>query len=866
VGLTENDVTRSAQHDFAALPLIGPYRILREIGSGGMGTVFLGIKDDDRFQKRAAIKVLRRGIDTDAIVRRFRNERQILASLEHPFIATLLDGGTTEDGRPYFAMEYVEGQAIDDYCESRQLDVTARLELFRKVCSAVQHAHQNLIIHRDIKPANVLVTLEGTPKLLDFGIAKLLDPDAWDQTMAPTLPGPQLMTPEYASPEQIRGEVVTTATDVYSLGVLLYELLTGRPPYRFPSRAPSDIARMVCDSAPVRPSTAVTDRREVLAAGEAPTGRTVDAARLRKRLAGDLDNIILKALSKEPGRRYASVDQFSEDVRRHIDGRPVLARKDTFRYRAAKFVQRNRTAAIAAALGVVALLAGIVGTTWQAREARRERARAEQRFEDVRRLANAFLFEVHDAIADLPGSTPARRLIVDKGVEYLDKLARDARDRPDLTRELAGAYVKVGDVQGRPFNPNVGDTAGAVASYRKAVALYEALGASSSSSAAGMKRELALAYTRLSEVLASTGETGEALTFAKQGVALQREAALASVGGRDNAIPDDMRRELAASYSRVGDLLSATGDTRGALEHRRMSLGMMEALAASAPKDPANLRQLGVAHQKLANSLGNPNYPNVGDFPGALQELERAHAVFESATSVFPQNAMFRRNLAVVDSNMADVLLALKRPDEALERERRALATFESQAAADPTNAAAKNDVAIGLSKLAEMLDGVSRTSEAIAPYERALSIHESLAAADPGNDSLQLEIASDHNRLATAQMKLDLRTPALEHHERAVIMSRQLRAANPKNVELTVAVALALTGRGDAYAHFARKPTALVTRREDLTRAERDYAEAVDLLDALQKQNAIQGTDVKTLDDARAELEKLKRELSEKS
>lgn len=456
---------------------IGPYRLSRELGRGGMGTVYLGVRDDDAFQKRVAIKILERGMDTDAIVRRFRNERQILAGLEHPCIAGLLDGGSTPEGLPYFAMEYIEGQAIVDYCESRQLDTTARVKLFQSVCAAVQYAHQNLIVHRDIKPANVLVTTDGTPKLLDFGIAKLLDPELWGQTLAPTAAGLQLMTPEYASPEQVRGDAVTTATDVYSLGVLLYELLTGRLPYRLTSRAPADIVRAVCESVPMRPSTAVTQLAGVDPNVESPpsdgrpdtssprSGRErprPDTDRLRRRLAGDLDNIVLKALSKEPSRRYASVDQFSEDLRRHLAGLPVIARKDTLGYRTAKFVRRNRAAVAAGAMTFAALIAGIVGTTWQARAAQRERLIAEQRFGDVRQLANSLLFEVHDAVRDLPGSTPARQLLVSKGLEYLDKLSRDAGDHPELQRELASAYLKVGDVQGRPFNPNLGDTSSCV--------------------------------------------------------------------------------------------------------------------------------------------------------------------------------------------------------------------------------------------------------------------------------------------------------------------------------------------------------------------------------------------------------------------
>jgi serine/threonine protein kinase len=383
----------------AAEPRIGPYRLVRVLGHGGMGKVFLGIRDDESFHKRVAIKVLKRGMDTEAIVSRFRHERQVLASLNHPNIAGLLDGGTTPNGLPYFAMEYIEGQNIVDFCESRKLDTTARLQLFRQVCSAVQYAHQNLIVHRDIKPHNVLVTSEGTPKLLDFGIAKLLNPELAGETLAPTAGGAQLMTPEYASPEQVLGHPVTTATDVYSLGVLLYELLTNRRPYRLASRTPADIARVVCESVPARPSTAVTQlpdpaaHDDMATGAEAPPistagtgGRPIDADahRLRRRLAGDLDNIVLKALSKEPDRRYASADQFSEDVRRHLAGLPVIARPDTLRYRASKFVRRNRGAIVAGSVVFAALVAGVAGTASQATRANAERVQAEQRFDDVR--------------------------------------------------------------------------------------------------------------------------------------------------------------------------------------------------------------------------------------------------------------------------------------------------------------------------------------------------------------------------------------------------------------------------------------------------------------------------------------------------
>ena len=854
---------------------IGPYRLVREVGRGGMGTVYLAVRSDDAYQKRVAIKVLKRGMDTEAIVGRFRNERQILASLEHPYIAGLLDGGTTAEGLPYFAMEYVEGQTIVEYCEARQLDTTARLELFRKICAAVQYAHQNLIIHRDIKPHNVLVAADGTPKLLDFGIAQLLNPELAGQALAPTAAGQPLMTPEYASPEQVRGLALTTATDVYSLGVLLYELLTGRRPYRIASRTPAEIERVVCNSEPVRPSTAVTHMEADTASPDAPTEavtaaiptgvagplRTGDTGRLRKRLAGDLDNIVLKALSKEPSRRYASVDQFSEDVRRHLVGLPVIARADTLRYRAAKFVGRNRGAVAAALLIALALVAGTIGTAWQARVVRQERARAEQRFDQVRQLANASLFDLHDSIRDLPGSTPARQLLVSKGLDYLDRLSRDSGDRPDLKREMAGAYVKVGDVQGRPFNPNLGDTANARASYEKAVAIYESLGARTTADA-WLRRELATAYLRLSEIAGSTGGTAEALKHATAALALQREAAGMSPAP-DAAAAMDVQRELVTSHSRVGDMLSATGDTSGALEQRRLAAALMERLAAAGPDDQNNVRQLGIAYFKLGNQLGNPNYPNVGDTAGALDQLRRAADVFRKATVRYPSNAAIRRNLAIADSAVSDVLLALNRHDEALATQRNALATMEALAAADPTNATARNDIAISESKIGEILDGSGRSSEALTSYERALSIHQALAASDPANDAMTLEVASDHNRIATAQAKLGAREASLANHTRAVTATRTLREANASNVELTVALALALGGRADARLTFARKQPFPPTRGEDLEAAERDYTESVALLTGLQRSGAIQGTDLTTLENHLKELARIRSERS---
>ncbi|MFQ5572464.1 MAG: serine/threonine protein kinase, partial [Rhodothermales bacterium] len=366
---------------------IGPYQVVRELGRGGMGAVFLAERADGQFEQQVALKLIKRGMDSDAILRRFLRERQILAHLRHENIARLLDGGVSDEDRPYFAMEYIDGLPLPDYCDTHRLDVEARLRLFQDVCRAVQYAHRSLIVHRDLKPSNMLVTEDGTVKLLDFGIAKLLDPEAQSGATALTEAGLRAMTPEYAAPEQVRGEPVTTATDVYTLGVVLYELLTGHRPYQFERREPKAIARVINDVEPELPSTAVrreTDIQHTDGTTETVTPLSVSRARstqpdrLRRRLSGDLDTVVLKALRKEPERRYASAEAFVEDIRRHLAGLPVLAQKDTLAYRASKFVRRHTVGVVfATALGLLTLGSAVVMALQQA-ETMREAAKAEE--------------------------------------------------------------------------------------------------------------------------------------------------------------------------------------------------------------------------------------------------------------------------------------------------------------------------------------------------------------------------------------------------------------------------------------------------------------------------------------------------------
>ncbi|MEM6647622.1 MAG: protein kinase [Bacteroidota bacterium] len=422
---------------------VGAYRIERTLGRGGMGTVYLAQRDDGQFEQTVALKLVRRGLDTDDILRRFRYERQILAALQHPNIAGLLDGGVSDDGRPYFAMEYVEGEPITTYANRNSLTTDARLRLFRTVCDAVQHAHQNLVIHRDLKPSNILVTEAGEVKLLDFGIARLLDDDGRDGwTEAPvTRTGQRVMTPEYAAPEQVRGELPTTATDVYQLGVLLYELLTGVRPYALKRKAELEIARVILEEEPTRPSTAVSTAEAAAERGG------VSTERLRRRLSGDLDNIVLKALAKEAPRRYGTADQLSEEVERHLAGLPVEARAASVGYRMAKFVRRHRAGVAVAGALVAMLLIIVVVTLVQQRATSQALAQAEQerdRAEEVTDLLVS-VFDAANPEENLGLELTARQLL-DAGVQQVNgELADQPGVQVEMTKVLAEVYYDLGE-------------------------------------------------------------------------------------------------------------------------------------------------------------------------------------------------------------------------------------------------------------------------------------------------------------------------------------------------------------------------------------------------------------------------------------
>ncbi|HEX6729147.1 MAG TPA: protein kinase, partial [Pyrinomonadaceae bacterium] len=716
---------------------IGAYRVLREIGHGGMGTVYLAARDDDQFRQQVAIKLIKTGLGGTETRRRFQNEMQILADLNHPNIARLFDGGQTADGAPFLVMEYIEGKPVNQYCDDHELSMEQRLKLYCLVCDAVQYAHQHLIVHRDIKPGNILVTAEGIPKLVDFGIAKLLSQAGYASKETSTATAMHFMTPEYASPEQIRAMPVTTATDVYSLGVVLYELLSGRPPYRFRSRMPHEVAKVICDQDPEPPSASIFTQPdfEKTDLGAQTPSWTNDLQRsaitkLRKRLEGDLDNIVLMAMRKEPERRYSSVAQLAEDIHRHLDGLPVRARKDTFIYRAGKFVRRQKVGVAATVLIAISVLLGIIATVKENRVARAERARAERRFNEVRQLANSFVFEVHDAIVNLPGSTPARSVIVQRGLKYLDSLAEDAAGDRGLQRELAAAYEKLGAVQYTPSVAHLGDLSGAIQSHRKAATLREVLVASDPDNLI-YRRELLDSYWFLATLIGKQGNLQSELEMIRQQLPAREELARAETTNFTD------RYNLAATYVYIGSLLMQMGDVRGALDNQREALKIREHLATLDPNNARSRRALSISYEYLGLATDQ-----AGDAKGALELQRRGLEVRELLTAEDPLNTDARLMLVESYRYVGDMLFKVGDYEQAKEHYLKQLALNEKMVAADPSNAQIKSNHAVALIKVGDVEARSGAIAKASSNYHQALRIREQLIATALLDMSIRRDLA----------------------------------------------------------------------------------------------------------------------------
>ena len=829
---------------------LGPYRIIREIGRGGMGAVYLARRDDDLYEKQVAIKLIKRGMDSDAILHRFLSERQILASLDHANIARLLDGGTSEDGLPYFVMEYIEGLPIDRYADERKLFITERLELFLQVAAAVQHSHQHLVVHRDIKPNNIIVTADGVPKLLDFGIAKLVAPDAGTTE---TMSACGWMTPEYASPEQLKGEPITTADDVYSLGVILYELLTGRSPYLFKDRSPAQVAEIIANTDPDRPSTAAvrTDRatvreveatvREVeatvLVPAEISESRARTPERLRRRLSGDLDNIILKAIHKEKEFRYGSVADLAEDIRRHLEGRPVLARRGTLSYRLSRLIRRNKTAVAAAAIIALVLIGSSIVTTWQARRARQAQAEAERNFNDVRRWARSVIFDYHDRISDLPGSTAVRETLVRDALNYLNALAGRTKRDASLQAEIADAYEKISSIQGGRGLANLGDTEGAVESIRQCLSIRRALLASAPDDP-GLRLSAASAYRYLAELLGQRGDSEGAAESYRNAVSMAE--ALLSI----DANKTEYQYQAAISYGSLGDFLSAAGDWKGALDNQQKALALFKSIPRDHPQIEEIDRSIGINHLLTGVAMKGLN-----DLAGAVESHARAIEMFAELSRKDPTNADYRRTLGVSYLYQGDALKAGERMNDALASFRRYAEIAEEISAADPQDSISLLDRATAYGGVGAILLKTGHSREALSYIKRSLAISRSISDADPG-DLDKLVVLIEGLGLMGKALAQTGNIPAAVEESRKTMAVLARADENSKRADLRGVCAQAHRNIAETFEIAAR---ALPGQRQQMGEdARARYQKSLDILLDMQNQGTLPGSDARLIEEAR--------------
>ncbi|MEM7355697.1 MAG: serine/threonine-protein kinase, partial [Acidobacteriota bacterium] len=734
----------------AAERQVGTYRLLERIGEGGMGVVYRADRDDDEYRKQVAIKLIRWGMDQPAQVERFRRERQILAELEHPNIARLLDGGTTAAGAPYLVMEYVAGEPIDRYCDRHRLGLAARLELFLTVCSAVQHAHQHLVIHRDLKPGNILVTAEGTVKLLDFGIAKLLRPDAGE----PTGTLDRFLTLAYASPEQIRGELVGTASDVYSLGVVLYELLTGRRPIAPEGLGRAEAERRILQIEPPAPSRVVTPIADEV--DDAASPEDIAAARglrpqaLRRRLSGDLDVIVLMALRKERDRRFRSVDQLTRDLRRHLGGLPIEARKSSLVYRSVKFLRRNRLALAAAIVLVAALLAAVISL--------QQTVRTQQEREKAAELAS-FLVDLFDASdpAIARGEDLTARQVLDRGAARIrDEFGSRPLLQATLLDTVGRVYRKLGLYdQARPLveqalenrrrlsqsSLDVGQSLRHLGHLDKAQGRYpEAI--------AAYRESLELTHRQLGESHLETAECLNDLALALQ-----------IVGEVDEA-RELLRRALAIYRSLLGD-----EDPFVATVSINLAL-LFESQGDYAAAEPL-MRDALAIDLKTFGDL----HPNVADDLNSLALLLQQQGQLGPAQDLYQQALTMYRQLLEPDhpqllaslNNLATVYSDQGELDEARRLLEEALGTFE------PMRRQGHPDIAPSLNNLAQVLQYQGRYDEAAALLEEALALRRAAFG------DRHFDVAASWHNLAILRFTAGDSTGAEPLFRRALELRREL-------------------------------------------------------------------------------------------
>lgn len=736
----------------------GRYRVLSVLSRGGMGTVLLAVRSDLQNTGLVALKVINRGLDRGAFLSAFNREREILASLKsHPNIVHLEDADVTRTGVPYLVMEYIDGLPLNEYCEKNEMTVEDRLKLFLVVCEAVSFAHQRAIIHRDLKPNNVLITTSGIPKLLDFGIAKLVATSDHEASVS-IVEQKRIMTIEYASPEQVRGELLDVRTDVYSLGVVLYRMLTGVLPYDLNLESAALKEKAVCDEEPRLPSVAVQSKGG-------------SARDLQRRLTGDLDNVLGKALRKRTDERYASVDQFSEDIRRHLRNEPVKARPNTWAYSTGRFIRRHRLPVLTAASFILLLSVSFVLVSWQAHVARLQRTRAENRFNDVRQLAQWLLFDFHDQISRLPGSTEPRKQLVQHAQLYLDHLASEEGNDASLQGDLASSYIRLGDVQGNPRDNNQGDVPAALASYQKGLKILDQLQIARVNDPVA-ERARATLEERMADIDISTGKTDQAL-------ALQQQAAVELQSLVRNVNTPANQYSLAVAHQQIGEIYGELGKLQPAMDQFNQAMQIFDALHREHPDDLRFARGVTVQYGKFGDV-----YLATGNLKAALENFQKALRIRDKLLATHPDDRQFARDVSNSADSISTVLTNMKRFPEALEYENRVLNITQQLSEADKKDMTAKSDVGDAYAGVAQLLFELHRYPEALESANHSLEARQAVSQVMTADFTAQSSIADSYLLQSMIQERTRHTADALRSSQSGLEVAERLHKQDPGNAQ----------------------------------------------------------------------------------